>query len=94
MDGMEQESRDWIKDANCRSSSPDIFYNPSNDRNEHRKFLREEAAKAICSECTVINECLDYALHTNQPDGVWGGMGVDERKRLIRQQRRRTSPRL
>lgn len=43
------------------------------------------AAKAVCSSCPVNFECLTYAVDTNQPDGIWGGMTLRERRRLRRQ---------
>ena len=54
-----------------------------------------ERAKAICTTCTVQEECLDYALNTNQEAGVWGGYAEDERRRLrkrwLAERRRRAS---
>ena len=42
-------------------------------------------AKAICGECLVSDECLDYAMRTRQEFGIWGGLTPLER----RQRRRR-----
>ena len=39
-------------------------------------------AKAICSTCPVISDCLKAALANHEPYGVWGGMSADERFRL------------
>jgi WhiB family redox-sensing transcriptional regulator len=41
-----------------------------------------EKAKMICGMCSVREECLQYALETNQEAGVWGGFAEDERRRL------------
>ena len=36
------------------------------------KALKQAAeAKAICNECDVKIECLEYAIRTNQDSGVW-----------------------
>jgi hypothetical protein len=35
--------------------------------------------KAVCGRCTVRQQCLDYALRTHQPWGVWGGLTSVER---------------
>ena len=51
-------------------------------------------ARAICEACPVMDECLRYALATNQTEGVWGGMTGSERRRLrrrIRDRQRRAS---
>ena len=44
-------------------------------------------AKAICRECPVKGQCLEFALRTMQDYGVWGGRTEDER-RAIRRARR------
>jgi WhiB family transcriptional regulator, redox-sensing transcriptional regulator len=41
-------------------------------------------SKKICAQCPIQEECLDYALDTNQNVGVWGGMSENERKKLRR----------
>lgn len=41
-------------------------------------------AKALCGSCPVQTDCLTYALRTDQPDGIWGGMTADERQALPR----------
>ena len=43
-------------------------------------------AKQTCAECTVRQDCLDFALDTNQDSGVWGGLTEDVR-RVIRRKR-------
>ena len=45
-------------------------------------------AKAICMECPVVNECLDYAIRTNQDSGIWGGTTEEERKSIRRHYRK------
>jgi WhiB family redox-sensing transcriptional regulator len=41
-----------------------------------------DAAKQVCTECPVMDQCLEFALATNQEAGVWGGTTEDERRRL------------
>jgi WhiB family redox-sensing transcriptional regulator len=52
-------------------------------------------AKMICAACPVQEDCLQYALQTNQESGVWGGYAEDERRRLrkrwLAERRRRAS---
>ena len=54
-----------------------------------------EVARAICTQCSVREECLNYALETNQEAGVWGGYAEDDRRRLrkrwLAERRRRAS---
>jgi WhiB family transcriptional regulator, redox-sensing transcriptional regulator len=48
------------------------------------KARREGRAKAICSACSVRKDCLDYAVATHEPHGVWGGLNELERRPLWR----------
>lgn len=73
----------WRDSAACAGSDLDIFFPIGED---------EEVvapAKAICAICPVREECLNYALTTNQPEGIWGGMTATERRRLRRRLRER-----
>ncbi|MGH8898558.1 MAG: WhiB family transcriptional regulator [Egibacteraceae bacterium] len=54
---------------------------------------RSEQAKAICAGCEVSPQCLEWALATNQQDGVWGGATEDERRALRRNRQRRRDAR-
>lgn len=46
-------------------------------------------AKAICAECPVKLECLEYAVAQSIPHGVWGGMTDRERREYRRTQNRK-----
>jgi WhiB family redox-sensing transcriptional regulator len=48
-----------------------------------------EQAKEICRRCKVAPQCLEWALATNQHDGVWGGLSEDERRALRHSQQRK-----
>ncbi len=70
---------DWRDLAACRDSEPNLFF-PVGTTGMALGLIDE--AKAICGECSVREECLMYALETNQEAGVWGGYAEDERRRL------------
>lgn len=53
---------------------PDLFYQLDRDS--------IEAAKAVCARCPLIAQCRDWALATEEPHGVWGGLDEGERKKL------------
>jgi WhiB family redox-sensing transcriptional regulator len=82
---------DWRDLAACRDSEPSLFFpvgttGPAIDQ--------IEAAIAICSTCQAQEDCLQYALETNQESGVWGGYAEDDRRRLRKRwlaERRRRS---
>ncbi len=70
---------DWRDLAACRDSEPNLFF-PVGTTGTALDHIEE--AKAICAQCSVREECLMYALETNQEAGVWGGYAEDERRRL------------
>jgi len=41
-------------------------------------------AKRVCEECAVKQDCLEFALETNQDCGIWGGTSEDERRQIRR----------
>ena len=78
----------WRDDAACAGSGTDLFFPISEEDPQ------VEVAKEVCAECPVKDECLAYALSTNQTEGVWGGLTGTERRRLrrrIRDRQRRAS---
>ena len=70
----------WRQSAACRGVDPEIFYPAS----------EEEAvvAKAVCASCAVREACLEFALASREPDGVWGGATEKDRRRMLRQRRK------
>ena len=49
-------------------------------------------AKQVCAGCPVKTACLEFAIATNQPYGIWGGANASERRSIRRRrqaQRRR-----
>ncbi len=72
-------SKDWMQEGACQGLDPNIFY-PDKDADDDSPDVR--AAKAICSMCVVQVECLEYALKTNQGDGIWGGLTGRNRRAL------------
>lgn len=47
------------------------------------KAVREQQAKAICQGCPVRQVCLDHAVATREPFGIWGGLTEQERRPLL-----------
>jgi WhiB family redox-sensing transcriptional regulator len=71
---------DFFAEASCRGADTTVFF-PVSD-------TYAEGAKAICATCPVAHRCLEYAIETHQPDGVWGGLTATERHRLVRRRQR------
>lgn len=69
------EQDGWRDDAACRTDVTAVSPQHWFQETEARAAL----AKAICARCPVQEACLDYALRTQQPWGVWGGQTATER---------------
>ncbi len=72
---------DWRAQAACRDEDPELFF-PVGNTGAALKQIEE--AKAVCRTCPVIDQCLKWALDTNQDSGIWGGLTEDERRALKR----------
>jgi WhiB family redox-sensing transcriptional regulator len=74
-------AKDWRRRGACRDSDPDLFFpiGATGDAIGHA-----EAAKAVCRQCSVRVDCLEFAMTSNQDSGVWGGATEDERRRMRR----------
>jgi WhiB family redox-sensing transcriptional regulator len=68
---------DWWRYAACQDADPDIFFPVSSVGPGRDEVAR---AKAICSDCQVRRQCLQFALATRQAHGVWGGTTEEERR--------------
>lgn len=44
---------------------------------------REARAKKIRADCGVRPECLDYALASREPHGIWGGYNEAEHRGML-----------
>jgi WhiB family redox-sensing transcriptional regulator len=76
------ETDEWRDHALCRDTDPDLFF-PVGTTGV--ALVSIDHAKAVCAQCNVTQECLDFALDTNQDSGVWGGLSEEERRAIRRQ---------
>jgi WhiB family redox-sensing transcriptional regulator len=66
----------WRKSALCRQADPELWFpEPGED---------DRAAKLICGWCPVRSVCLAWAMDTNEPYGIAGGLTPEERRRARR----------
>lgn len=75
----------WQVKAACRGPQAVVFFPPAQFERKDEKAERERRAKAICTDCSVQGDCLDYALRIREQHGIWGGLNEVERKTLISQ---------
>jgi WhiB family redox-sensing transcriptional regulator len=82
-DQIWEPEHEWRDESACAGVDPDIFFPAAEDE------AAAMPAKKICAICPVQEQCLQYALATNQSEGVWGGMSSGDRRRLRRRIRDR-----
>jgi WhiB family redox-sensing transcriptional regulator len=72
----------WRAEALCRDTDPELFF-PIGTTGA--ALVQIEHARAVCRQCPVQADCLDFALSTNQDSGIWGGTSEEERRILRRE---------
>ncbi len=72
---------DWRDKAACLTVDPELFFPVGNTGPALDQI---EKAKQVCAQCPVVENCLQYAIESNQDSGVWGGLSEDERRALKR----------
>lgn len=85
---LDAEAVHWTDSAACRASGvdPELFFPVSETgMAAHRQVAQ---AKAVCGRCPVAGQCLEWAVRTGEPEGIWGGTTPDERRRLRRRRLR------
>ena len=72
---------EWRDLAACAGHDPGLFF-PAGETGEAAKQIQQ--AKQVCATCEVTEDCLAYAIETNQSSGIWGGLTEDERRPVRR----------
>lgn len=78
---LAQATYHWHDRSACRDTDPSLFF-PVGTTGQ--ALVQIERAKAVCRQCEVSAECLDFALRTSQDAGIWGGTSEEERRKLRR----------
>jgi len=73
------DTEHWRSRSACRDTDPDVFFPVGVTGNALEQI---EAAQRICTACHVQQDCLEFALATNQEAGIWGGTTEEERRKL------------
>ena len=73
---VEEGDVSWQADGACRDMDPALFFPVSSVGSN----IDWAPALNACAECPVVEQCLDYALRTDQRFGVWGGTRPNDRK--------------
>ena len=69
----------WREEGSCFDTEATF-----NDRFYVTKGKPVTPALAMCLECPSRKPCLEYALETKQPWGVWGGARARDRKEILK----------
>ena len=64
----------WRNEGACRDVPPSLFF--------PRRGQVVDMARSVCTSCTVIEHCRDYALGVPGLKGVWAGLSESERTAL------------
>ena len=78
--GFDSGGEDWRSSAACRTEDPELFFPVGADKHNERQI---GLAKEVSARCLVQEQCLEFALRTNQ-EGIWGGLTEEERKAMKR----------
>lgn len=73
----------WRQKAACLPLPAVLFFGMDDNESPLERRAREEQAKRICAICEVRSECLQFAVETREPYGIWGGLTEIERKALV-----------
>ncbi len=84
---MSHYATDWRATGACLSADPELFFPIAASSYSPRQVTR---ALHVCAGCTVREQCLDFAMRTNESHGIWGGTTPEERVRARRRKTRRS----
>ena len=85
---FELERESWMENGSCIYANSELFFLFGSSM---KAIKKANEAKAVCNECFVKVDCLEYAVRTNQDSGVWGGATEEERKSIRREYKKNNS---
>lgn len=74
---MSDES--WRYSALCGQTDPDLWFPEQGGL--------ATAAKAICKQCPVKYQCLEFAVSNGETEGVWAGLSGHSLRAAVRARR-------
>ncbi|MBX7554590.1 WhiB family transcriptional regulator [Streptomyces sp. NPDC004232] len=73
----------WRDQAACLRADPELFFPVGSSGLLYEQIAE---AKAVCGQCRVSRQCLDWAVRAGQVHGVWGGTTEGERREMRRRE--------
>lgn len=77
-------SETWRELAACRNTDVNLFFMERGDNGDNARMKK---ILEFCDNCTVKQQCLDYAVDNDIDYGIFGGLATRPR-RAIRRQRK------
>lgn len=68
----------WMDEAICAQVDGDLWFPENGDSGTAKR------AKKICRGCPVKQACLQHALDTKVPLGIFGGKSERERRKILK----------
>lgn len=81
------QKSEWMRHAACAGHPTEWWFPPdvkAKGADASTIIKNARRARRICWTCPVQTECLDYALDNREQYGIWGGLGIRERYRILR----------
>lgn len=75
----QEMARSFINEDGTPATLLQLFYPTTTDPNPRKRI---QAVQKLCNACPVQQECIEYALSTNEPDGIWGGLTRSARDKM------------
>jgi WhiB family redox-sensing transcriptional regulator len=72
---------EWMAWGLCIEIDPELWF-PPEDWRGHSSAANTRRPKAVCAQCPVRGECLEWALAHGE-EGIWGGTTREERDQLL-----------
>jgi WhiB family redox-sensing transcriptional regulator len=88
---MTEYASDWRGAGACLSADPELFFPIATGT--LAADWQVSSALRVCASCAVRQQCLDFAMRTNEAHGIWGGTTPEERIRARRRIMRRSAHR-
>jgi len=79
----------WQQSGLCRQADASLYFSDDDERGLIKEGKIKQAI-LICNQCSVLNECKEFALKTKQQYGIWGGL-TEEQLNSERRKRGRSS---
>lgn len=66
--------------ALCAQVDPDLWF-----PDKGASLVDVQKARNVCQACPVRDACLEWALATNERNGIWAGTTAYQRRAIIKQ---------